>query len=438
MKRERGDCNIALLKACKSGTYEEMCAALDEGASENVIDENGTSALMYVCWLQDDWDIAHSMVSMLLKAGALCNVQNNYGNFALHYAAHYSSAKVVHLLATTWPSAIDVKNNNGCAPMFLCVNRQDTEGPHIIIELYKQKARLEVDALKGETAMHEVCSYGTYDMAAALAICYPESCFMASNDGSTPFMYACRNEEHGIRIMDLLVTFGANVLAMDSNNCTAINYAFQGTPDILRHLSKYISSSTTLFSVPYNEELHDCDPLGFAREGKRYGFKLHKRDFSEDQAPWAYIRARPLRWDSDRTDDVFNVIASSNRIDTWLMAVREFGCYQHYDTGDTLLHMAARTNKLFAVEILMRRRLNPFILNKKSMRAIDEATDPIIIERLLYYHRFKMERAHLDWLGPYFEVSAVLFMWVVKQCTPTLPREVCTLILEHLRRKMYA
>lgn len=443
MKRERGDCNIALLNACKSGTFEEVCAALDGGASENAVEEKtGTSALMFACSRGPLCKIPFT----LLKCGALCNVQNADGNFALHYAAQFSSAEIVALIVASWPHAVNMKNKEGEDSLSRCIYRKDVDGPRIIEILAEHGAELDRREPYGYTIMHDACLDGTYDMVCAIAKHYPTSCHLSTKDGEIPFMYACQNKEHGPKIMEFLISKGVDATICDNYaTCkgSAVTYAIYGSPAILKQLSKYIPSSDELSGIYYDEYNHGSDPLGFTREGARYGFKFRKSDFSryvesEDPITWAILRAGPLRWETLKTSDVFKAMITSDSPKLWLTAVRELGGHRHIGTGDTLLHLAARSNKMFAVQILMRRRLNPFIQNNKHLRPIDETTDPAIQNCLLQYHRFKMERAHLDWLGPYFENSAVLFMWVVKKCTPTLTRDVCTLILEQLRRKMYA
>lgn len=442
MKRERVISNIELLRACATGTYEEVCAALDGGANENAVEEKtGTSALMFACSRGPSCKIPLA----LLKCGALCNVQNADGNFALHYAAEFSSAEIVALIVASWPHAVNMKNKEAGCTLSRCVYRKDVDGPRIIEILAEHGAELDQRTPFGYTIMHDACSAGTYDMVCAIAKHYPTSCHITTKEGETPFMFTCHNKEHGPRIMEFLISQGVNGTVWDNTSYkgSAVTYAIYGSPAILKQLSKYIPSSDELCNTRYDSDHHDSDPLGFVREGARYGFKFKKSDFSryvesEDPVTWAILRAGPLRWETVKTSDVFNVMITSDNHKLWLTAARELGGQRHIGSGDTLLHLAARSNKMFAVQILMRRRLNPFIQNNKHMRPIDETTDPAIQNCLLQYHRFKMERVHLDWLGPYFEKSTLLFLWVVKQCMPHLSKDVCTLILEHLRRKMYA
>jgi hypothetical protein len=152
------------------------------------------------------------------------------------------------------------------------------------------------------------------------------------------------------------------------------------------------------------------------------------------------LRSGPLIFDGTK-NDIFCALASSNDPPMWLETVRELGGMRHPNTCDTLLHVAARTNKLFAVQLLMQRRLNPFIVNNAFKRPVELSTDPGIVACLREYEVFRLERAHMDWLGPYFEHSAVMLLWVIKQSGSSEVQQyrklLATLILERLRRKMY-
>src|SRR3990167_2913067 len=103
-KRERDDGktqekkNKEFMRACRKGTLEEVCSALDDGADKNAMDVKKRSALMWACGRDDDWKVAENIVEELLRRGALCDLQDYYGWTALHWAAESSSAAVVNML----------------------------------------------------------------------------------------------------------------------------------------------------------------------------------------------------------------------------------------------------------------------------------------------------------------------------------------------------
>ena len=148
-KRERDDGktqeekNEELIRACKVGTLEEVCSALDGGADKNAMDEERQSALMWACARDDDWKVAENIVEELLRRGALCDLQDEKGWTALHWAVQYSSAAVVNMLLAA-KCRVDHPTIAGLTPLMVCcANRMDDEGVKIARLLLDHGANVE-------------------------------------------------------------------------------------------------------------------------------------------------------------------------------------------------------------------------------------------------------------------------------------------------------
>ena len=76
-------------------------------------------------------------------------------------------------------------------------------------------------------------------------------------------------------------------------------------------------------------------------------------------------------------NDVFYVMAQVADPTLWRHVSAEIGHTRHSNTTETLLHVAARTNKAYAVVSLMKRFVNPHIINESQQRAVDLVKDGI-------------------------------------------------------------
>jgi uncharacterized protein len=72
-----------LLEVAKTGTNQDMQAAISSGADVNAQDKSGWTALMYVAARNQD----PQLITTLLKAGAALNARNRDGTTALMAAA---------------------------------------------------------------------------------------------------------------------------------------------------------------------------------------------------------------------------------------------------------------------------------------------------------------------------------------------------------------
>ena len=213
----------------------------------------------------------------------------------------------------------------------------------------------------------------------------------------------------------------------------------------MRAISPYIPAKGQLQNILPSD---DCpDPIGSMREAVRYGFTPAQDDFRNrvvDGEPaefcWSMLRVSPFCMYLS-ANDVFTVLAGSDDRLLWKYVIPEIGATRHPQTGETLFHVAARTNKAFAIDMLMRTELNPVLRNKAMQRAVDLATDRDIIAKLSFYSEFQPTHRHADWYGPYFFKRAFAFLCMVvrwkNQGMIVMPKDVVLEILKRVARLEY-
>jgi len=179
------------------------------------------------------------------------------------------------------------------------------------------------------------------------------------------------------------------------------------------------------------------------REAVRYGSTFDRQDRFRNQVDagqpaelcWSMLRVSPLCMDSS-ANDVFTVLAGSDDPLLWKYAIPEIGATRHPQTGETLFHVAARTNKVFAIDMLMRTDLNPVLRNKAMQRAVELATDRDIVAKLSRHSEFQPTRRHVNWYGPYFFMRAFAFLCMMvrwkNEGVIAMPKDAVMEILKRL------
>jgi ankyrin repeat protein len=443
-KRERDDRtqeekDAALLSACRCGTLKKVIRALDAGANCNAVDSKNVSALMKAC-MRHNWVVAETIVKELLRRGAHTLFIEENGWTALHWAVTYSSCAVAELVSNK--TVINQASLDGGSPLIICcTERLDDESIAIARMLLDHGANIEQKDKNGSTSLSLACEVGGAAMV-ELLLSRKANANTTGNDGGTPLMWACINKTHGEVIIPLLIEVGADPLKKDDQGKTALNYAFaSGGGAIIRAVSSYIPAHNQLRNrLP---PIDSDDPIGSMREAVRYGFDINRQNRFRNHViddgvsaafAWSILRTSPLCFDSSE-NDIFRVMAASNDPALWSLVARDLAGQHHPTTGDTLLHVAARGNKMYAVESLMRQQVNPFWRNNTGQLAVNETQDKDIRARLAAYSTFRPTRFHAAWFGPYFLQRAVAFLLVVMRWKTkdvrVMPKDV---VLEIIKR----
>jgi hypothetical protein len=131
-----------------------------------------------------------------------------------------------------------------------------------------------------------------------------------------------------------------------------------------------------------------ADPIGALTLHRELGKQFNSSRFAAnvDNVPewaWAFLRSGPLLLD-ESSDDVFNALRNCKQVKLWILASREPGFQQHPKTGETVLHLLARSDALTTeqkLEVLAKLKKdfrNPLIPNFKNQRAVDLTSDPLL------------------------------------------------------------
>ncbi|NLM97329.1 MAG: hypothetical protein GX175_06950 [Halanaerobiaceae bacterium] len=110
---------IDFLELCKKGSYEEIQAALKEGADPNQTGPDGVTPLMYAARYNPN----PSVLILLRNYGAYLNSRDKNGESALFYALHNSNPIVLNTLISMGAN-VNVLNKSGKNALFKAVEAE--------------------------------------------------------------------------------------------------------------------------------------------------------------------------------------------------------------------------------------------------------------------------------------------------------------------------
>lgn len=447
--REKRDADAALLTACE-GRYEANAfEALQNGANPNVIDENGKTPLMHVMeWHRDYWDEAERLVRELLHQGALVNTVNADGMSLLHQAVRSTSFEIVKMLVEKCPSWRHLTAHEGHYNLLMEViwfrrwHDEASEEERVkIAGLFVSQIHTKSPDF-GFSPLDLACTDYASPKMVDFLLKNKADPNVENRSGRTP-LYSAVQCDNPMTIVPLLLSAGADPKRKD----VLMHVYTEGRADVLDLLFRSTPNLNTIisFNGPTLPSVTHPDYLGMISVAKRHKartgmigpeiFKsLVQRDQKPDRVCWAASRFASNRF-NDTGSDFFLVMAACNSVDLWRYFANDYAGTTHASTGNTLLHIAAREKKVFAIPILMQRNMNPFWRNHKDQTALDVAREvncPEIVALLSDYACFRPTRVHARWFGPYFLSRAYTFLLAVLRLEPKLPRDVVHLILYHL------
>lgn len=449
--REKRDADAALLTACEGRWKAEADAfeALQNGANPNVIDEDGKTPLMHVIeWHRDYWNEAERLVRELLHQGALVNIVDFEGWPLLHQAVRTTSFEIVKMLVDKCPAWSRLTcHNKGHYNLLMEViwfRRWDDDATE---EERVKIAGLFLSQIDTKSADHGfspldlACSKGASPKMVDFLLKNKANPNVENNSGHTP-LYSAVQCHNPMVIVPLLLSAGADAKRKDVLTLLYTN----GRADVLDLLFRLTPNLHTIvsFNGPTLPSVKHPDFLGMISVAKRHkartgmiGPEILKRlveSNSGDAVCWAAGRFAFNRFDNTAVD-FFHVMGTCNSVDLWRYFANDYAGTIHPITGNTLLHIAAREKKVFAIPILMQRNVNPFWRNHKDQTALDVAREVNCVEIVAIlsdYACFRPTRVHARWFGPYFLSRAYTFLLAVLRLEPKLPRDVVHLILYHL------
>jgi Ankyrin repeat len=261
------------------------------------------------------------------------------------------------------------------------------------------------------------------------------------NDGWTALHLACRNGAFGKEIIPLLIKAGVDVGAKNNQGGDGLSHALGTGYSMAETLLPFLPPN----SKPSESFLSESDPIGnmvmkvklgneivgdpFASGGKRTSMWL-----------WAQLRNGKKLVLDNSPKDAFNVLIQQDNIMFWIWLSREPSFQQHPITGNTVLHLLCRTDKLKPdqkLEVLFSLKKdfrNPLIPNAKGERAIELTTDPALKAELTKYMEFRPIRGVMQWYGPAFGIRVRTMLLVMQRLGVGANKDVKGLLAQYLSK----
>ncbi len=428
----------AFLDACSKGTLDDVKRTLRAGASIIAQNIDGDTGLNLVLRREEQENV-FEFVKFLLSKRCHPLITNEFGESAVHVAAESASADVIKLLLAKDSRSARLKTEDGLTPLGrVCLN-----GKRVAEETIEM-AKLLLDA----GADIEQGSSDMTPLMIASFNCRPELASFLLQRGANPravgedhdwtcLHLACCNGAFGREMIPLLVQAGADVKAKMSCGRDPLHFALQSGYSMAETLLQYLPQS----SRPYYEVRSWKDPIGCMKMLVQLG--LGVKDFShgwDSLVDWARLRnGRRLHFDGS-VKDVFNQLSQSRQEDLWIWASREPCFQQHPTTGDTVLHLLARTDNLSSDEkmkvfaALKKDFRNPLIPNFQNERAIDLTSDPVLKAELAKYMEWQPNRWAMHWFGPLFRKRAFALLLVLKRYPRAYVKDIRHLLVKYLAR----
>ncbi len=427
----------AFLDACSNGTLDDVKRTLRAGASNNAQNRNGDTGLNLVVQREEQEGV-FEIVKFLLSKHCLPLVANEDGENAVHKAADFASADVMKLLLAKDSRSARLKTEDGWTPLGrVCFQgeRVTEQAVEIAKLLLDAGADIEQGSF-GNTPFLLACQHGRPELV-SLLLQRGAIVKVVGKRGVTCLHWACCNGAFGREIIPLLVQAGADVAANTLGGYDALSFALENGYAMAETLLQYLPQG----SKPSRLVVRSDDPIGCMKMQVQLGLEVE--DFLhgwDSTVHWARLRnGRRLHFDGSH-GDVFNRLSESASDNLWILASREPCLQQHCTTGDTVLHLLARTDKLSSDQkmkvfaALKKDFRNPLIPNFRNERAIDLTSDPVLKAELAKYMEWQPNRWAMHWFGPVFRGRAFALLLVLKRYPRVYIKDIRYLLLKYLAR----
>ena len=423
----------AFLKACEKGSLDEVKRTLRAGACNNTQNDDGDSALIRACLRENNEEI----VKFLVRKRGLVSASNKVGRNAVHIAAWFASAEVMKLLLSKESHLSLSYDNNRWTPLgFVCRFRFDDDAVRIAEMLLDAGADIE----QGEndwTPLLQACLNGRADLVSCL-LQRGANVKAVTQDGFNCLHLACDNGAFGKDIIPLLVKAGVDFASKAKNGCDTLSVAVGKSYDIAETLLQQLPQGSKPIVLRYSYD----DPIGSMTMLVKLGLDVvhFSARFDDAKINWATLRnGKKLVFDGS-ANDVFNVLSQCDDPKLWILASREPCFQQHPTTGDTVLHLLCRTDKLSSeqkMEVfasLKKDFRNPLIPNFKNKRAIDLTGDPALKVGLAKYMEWQPHRSVMHWYGPLFQERAFALLLVLERYPRAYVKDIRHLLVKYLAK----
>jgi len=166
---------------------------------------------------QSGWE---QIAAELIRAGASLDLVDQNGDTALHYAADFKQPRMMKLLLDAGANP-NIQDKWKQTPLIMCASDHDWDGFSLLMD---KKADFNLATPHGGTALHYAAGHGDLAMVKALVASGADVNRPGEKNGATPLMVACRDWAHSY-IVGPLLAGGADVNARDKDGRTALHHA---------------------------------------------------------------------------------------------------------------------------------------------------------------------------------------------------------------------
>ncbi len=427
----------AFLNACLKGSLKDVKRTLRAEAFVNAQDDYGKSALNLAC-LREKYNRKGTLeiVKFLLSKRCSSALVDDTGMNAVHVASRLASAEVMKLLLSKEPRLSRSKDHGNWTPLgVVCRKRFDDDAVCIAELLLDAGADIE----QGDpqwTPLFFACRNGRADLVSFL-LQRGANIKAVDGNGWNCLHLACLNGAFGKDIIPLLITAGVDVTAKTNDDEDALAFALETNYDMAETLLRHLPHG----SKPAWQKGSEQDPIGGMTMHIQLGLSINKFVAGNGDAniKWAKLRYGMQLLDGS-AGDVFNVLSESNDPKLWILASSEPCFQQHPTTGDTVLHLLSRTDKLSTEQkmevfaALKKDFRNPLIPNFQNKRAIDLTSDSTLKVELAKYMDWQPNRWVMKWYGPVFRKRAFALLLVLKRYPRAYVKDIRHLLVKYLAK----
>ena len=211
--------NQPLHLACMNGNIKSARLLLSSGASSCVSNNYGKTPLHCAAGRRTE---CVELCDILLTHDADIHATDNNGNQPLHLACMNGNIKSARLLLSSGASSC-ASNNDGKTPLHCAAGRR-TECVELCDILLTHDADIHATDKDGNQPLHLACMKGNIKFARLLLSSGASSC-ASNNDGKTPLHCAAGGRTDCVELCDILLTHDADIHAADKDGNQPLHIA---------------------------------------------------------------------------------------------------------------------------------------------------------------------------------------------------------------------